>query len=567
MNITWQLNAQLQRIGVLGPVRDELEQARIITLLEQSDPALPLQIDFYDADTLSAAIVAALSRCLQRAQGFRIVTYHYLLTHHLMRLDLPVQPVPTKSELRSKPPCRALALAGSANSLDKILAIIEQLPLGELTVFIVQHVQENQINLLDELLKVRTAYRVLMPQQMTAVQPGTIYVAPPGHHMKVAHGLVYLTRDQPVCHARPSIDELFDSLALEYQDSLLAILLCGFGKDGVAGCASLKAAGACVIIEHGADCGTACVLPNAAIAAGQLDQVATLPVIISLCAAAVDGGDHQLSEAQLVPLTRAIFSHYHYDFQGYRHDSLKRRLTNLMSKFNLPRLLDFERALFADPTLFNRLVSEISVAVSAFFRHPEQFRLLRERIFPYLASFPVIKLWSAGCATGEEPYSLAIVLAEAGLLQRCRLFATDFNAYLIEVARTGLFPLSALELSRANYANSGGTEPVEKYIQSNGKYLSIPDNIRAAPLFHRHSLVDEGIFNEFQLIICRNVMIYFKPEHQRKILKRFSQSLHRDGFLVLGPQDGVQHLARAAGFVPYVPGSHIYRLESGHAHG
>ena len=567
MNITWQPGAQHQRIGVLGPILDPSERTRIITLLAQSDTGLPLQIDFYDADTLSADIVAALSRGLQRAHGLKIVTYHYLLTHQLMRLDLEVHPVPAKTGMRSKPPRRALALAGSANSLDKILAIIEHLPLGELSVFIVQHVQEDQINLLDELLKVRTTYRVQMPQQMTAVQPGTIYVAPPGHHMKVAHGLVYLTRDQPVCHARPSIDVLFESLATEYQDSLLAVLLCGFGRDGVAGCASLKAAGACVVIEHGTDCAAACILPNAAIAAGQFDQVATLPVLISLCAAAVDGGDHQLSEAQLVMLNRAILSHYRYDFRGYRHDSLTRRLTSLMSKFNLPRLLDFECALFADPTLFNRLVSEISVAVSAFFRHPEQFRLLREQVFPYLASFPVIKLWSAGCATGEEPYSLAILLAEAGLLQRCRLFATDFNAYLIEIARTGLFPASALEPSRANYENSGGTAPIEKYIQSNGKYLSIPDNIVAAPIFYRHSLIDEGIFNEFQLIICRNVMIYFKPELQCKILKRFSQSLHRDGFLVLGPQDGVQHLAREAGFVPYMPGSHIYRLESGGSHG
>jgi len=406
-----------------------------------------------------------------------------------------------------------------------------------------------------------------MPHNLTPVQSGTIYVAPPGHHMKVAHGLVYLTRDRAVQFARPSIDVLFASLANEYGPRLLAVLLCGFGQDGVQGCAALKDAGSCVVLEHGDECGNARVLPQAASDAGHFDLILKLPAISSVVAASVITDDSVIDDLHLTLFVEAILSQYGYDFRGYQHDSLKRRIVNMMAKFGLPTLLQFQLAVFSDHAVFNRMISEISVGVSTFFRHPEQFQLMREKIFPYLESFPVIKLWSAGCATGEEPYSLAILLEELGLTKRCRLFATDFNAYLIDVAKAGLFPIKALESSHANYEKSGGQLGLDQYVERNAHYVAVKNPLRSTALFHRHSLVDEGIFNEFQLIVCRNVMIYFKPELQSKILERFSRSLHRDGFLVLGPQDGLHHLARAAGFIPYVTGSHVYRLNNGGSHG
>jgi chemotaxis protein methyltransferase CheR len=206
------------------------------------------------------------------------------------------------------------------------------------------------------------------------------------------------------------------------------------------------------------------------------------------------------------------------------------------------------------------MVVDISVGVSDFFRHPAQFKLIREVLLPYLESFPVIKCWSAGCATGEEAYSLAILLDELGLLKRSRLFATDFNSYLINLAKNGLFPLKSLQPGQTNYQQSGGQHHFDASITQGSRYFGIKDHLRNATLFHRHSLVDEGIFNEFQLILCRNVMIYFMPELQSKLLARFAQSLHHDGFLVLGPQDGIDHLARKAGFIPYIKGSHIYRV-------
>lgn len=567
MKITVQSTEKLLRIGVLGRLEQAEDRARLTEVLDQTDKEQKAQIDFYDADTLPPEIIAALTSCLDRGIALKIITYHYLLTQTMLRLGLPVHPVPVKVVRNNPNRFAALALAGSANSLDKILSIVEQLPTGNIAVFIAQHVLENQVNLLDNLLQVRTDYKVIMPQHLMAVQPQTIYVAPPGHHMKIAHGLVYLTRDSAIQFARPSIDVLFESLASEYRDTLMAVLLCGFGQDGVNGCAVLKQAGACVIIENGEECGNASVLPEAAVEAGKFDHILKLPSIASLAAACIITGKNDISDQHLALFVSAILHQYGYDFRGYQTDSLKRRLQNMMGKFGLNSFLDFQRAVFSDTATFNRMVSEVSVGVSTFFRHPDQFRLMREQIFPYLESFPVIKLWSAGCATGEEPYSLAILLQELGLLNRCRLFATDFNAYLIEVAKTGLFPLKVRETSQANYEQSGGPAHLDHYLEKKSHYAAVSEPIRNSALFHRHSLVDEGIFNEFQLIICRNVMIYFKPELQSKILERFARSLHRDGFLVLGPQDGLHHLARAAGFIPYATGSHVYRLNNGENNG
>ena len=470
MQITLHSSDDRERISVLGRLDTESERAQLIYLLDRADQQRHYQIDFYDADTLPLDIISAMSRCLDRAISLHIITYHYLLTHQLMRLNFSVQPVNVATKVKAdRGRFHAVALAGSTNSLDKILQIIEDLPSGHISVFIAQHILENQVNLLDRLLKARTDYKVVMPQNLVPVEAGTIYIAPPGHHMKVSNGLVYLTRDRSIQYARPSIDVLFESLASEYREQIMAVLLCGFGRDGVQGCQALKDAGACVIIEHGDDCGSASILPNAAIEAGKFDHVAKLPVISSLTSATVATDDNVLSEHQLSLFVAALFDHYGYDFRGYQTDSLRRRSLNLMQKFGYTTLVEFQRAIFSDLALFNRLIAEISVGVSHFFRHPEQFRIMRDKVLPYLESFPVIKLWSAGCATGEEPYSLAILLDELGLTKRCRLFATDFNAYLIDIAKTGLFPIESLETSQSNYSNSGGMADFDRYLDKNAR--------------------------------------------------------------------------------------------------
>jgi chemotaxis protein methyltransferase CheR len=497
----------------------------------------------------------------------KIMVYRELLAHTFGRLQLPFRKVPSQALLPSLPACKAVALAGSANSLDKILHIVRCLPAAEVAVFIAQHVCEDQANLLDKLLKVVTSYQVVMPQNLMPVTAGTIYIAPPGHHLRVGHGLVYLTRDRKIQFARPSIDVLFESVAAEYGNQALAVLLCGFGQDGVNGCAALKAAGACVIIENGAECLEARVLPEHVWQAGHFDHIFSCTAIASVVAAAVSG--EKAAPAGLLQrlFLEAIKADYGYDLLGYQHDSLERRIKNMIVSFGVKHFCDLQRLIFSNPKLFQRFIAEMSVGVSSFFRHPEQLQQLRTQVLPQLASFPLIKIWSAGCATGEEAYSLAILLHEFGLLEKSRLFATDINPYLLELAKMQLFPLENLTISRKNYLSSGCVAQFDNYIKRYGHFFKIQEHLGKRIFFHCHSLTQDGVFNEFELIVCRNVLIYFDLAAQQKVLQCFANSLHADGFLLLGPQDGIHSVARATGFVPVSAGSHLYKLQAGEARG
>ncbi|WP_434628991.1 chemotaxis protein CheB [Chromobacterium sp. CV08] len=560
MSVTVQSRGSQCRVAVLGRLESADDKDALLALLD-ADAGQPLELSFYDADVLGPELLSAIAARLDAGGKLKINAYHALLAHSLMRLNLPVRQVSApRAQQPARPAPRALALAGSAQSLERILHIVERLPLSEMAVFVAQHVQENQVNLLDQLLKSRTDYGVEMPQHMTPVRPGTIYVAPPGHHMRVGHGHVYLTRDRQIQFARPSIDVLFQSLAGEYGDGALAVLLCGFGHDGVDGCAALRAAGSRVIVEDGDECAPARVMPDAARNARHYDFIMKLPAIASTVAAAAAGADAKPDGELLELFLEALSCHYGYDFRHYQRDSLKRRIHNLMNQFGLRDFADFQRAVLTDVALFERLSAELPVGVTSFFRHPAQLRLLRDEILPYLASFPLIKLWSAGCSSGEEAYSLAIVLDELGLLDRSHLFATDLNPYLLALGASGLYPAGALASNRENYLASGGPRLFDAHLAGGGRFLRLADHLRQRILFYRHSLTDEGIFNEFQLIVCRNVLIYFDAELQREVLRRFARSLHADGFLVLGPQDGLHRQALDAGFLPYQSGSHIYRV-------
>lgn len=562
MSISIQETDKLRKVAVLGQLQQSSDLKQLLAVLSLSGSPLALELDFYDAELLPAEIIEAIAIRLNAGFAVKILVYRDLLARALARLNLPFQKVFSQPPLSALPSCNALVLAGSAQSLDKILHIISCLPEADVTVFIAQHVREDQANLLDKLLKVVTNYQVVMPQNLQPVKTGTIYIAPPAHHLRVAHGLVYLTRDRKIQFARPSIDVLFESVAGEYGNQAIAVLLCGFGQDGVQGCATLKTAGACVILENGAECQAAQVLPNAARQAGQFDHVFSCAAIASIVAAAVSD-KHAAPAGNLQKLfLTAIKSDYGYDLLGCQRDSLERRIKEMMISFAVSSFCDFQRLVFSNPKFFHRLLAEMSVTVTEFFRHPEQFLLLREEILPYLASFPLLKIWSAGCATGEEAYSIAILLNELGLLQKSRIFATDINPYSLELAKMQLFPQQNMEKNRKNYLSSGGTAGFDAYIKPYPQFFKITDQSERI-FFHCHSLTQDGVFNEFELIICRNVLIYFDVQAQQKVLQCFAKSLHIDGFLMLGPQDSLQSAVRAAGFVPYANSKHVYKLQAG----
>ncbi|MBF0625409.1 MAG: hypothetical protein HQL82_11465 [Magnetococcales bacterium] len=525
-----------QRILVLGPVTGATETA-LLAALESAAPGA-VEVSLFDAPVVPTRTVLALAALFDRNPAARLIVYQTTLAYYLNALGIPSRrhtwPPPSATPV---PAVRALALGGSADSLDKFISIIERLPEAAVPVFLVQHVSENHPHLLDQLLRTRTPCRVEMPHHLTPVIPGTLYIAPPGHHMRVNSGLLYLTRDRKQDFARPSIGLLFESLAREYGDGLVAGLLCGLGQDGLAALPKIRAAGGLVLVERADECQATALVKQAA-AAGEYDMLCSWRGIASLFAAAAS--PNALPDEVLIrTFLDGVHARYGYDYRQYAPGTLQRRTLRMMDTLGFPTFYAFQRALLAQPPLFERLFQELSIGVTNFFRHPRQLDWLRRELFPWLASFPLIRIWVAGCASGEDAYSLAILLDEAGLLHRSRIFATDINPVLLQQGSNGLYPATNLHAFRDHYRQSGGQGDHSRHLARQGSCLAMAPHLRERILFFSHSLANDGVFNEFQLILCRNVFIYFQRTLQEQVLALFARSLHQGGYLVLGARESL----------------------------
>ncbi|MEO5354253.1 MAG: hypothetical protein H7835_13710 [Magnetococcus sp. XQGC-1] len=527
-------------------------------------PALPVDVRFYALKWLSASLAEGIALALARDNRNTFCFYHSHLFVYMKRLGMAVRLLRGEGIGGGVTPLfRALVLGGSAGSLEKIRYLIERLPLGEVAVFVVQHVAEEKINLLDGLLRQWTPYRVLMPQQMTPVEPRTIYVAPPGYNMRVAHGQIYLTRDRPLNAARPSLDALFESVVWEYGAATLGILLCGWGRDGVAGAKQLLEQGGEMLILHPDDCPTGKELLEQARHEVAGARVVPLEVAASLAGAAVLGEEPPGARA-LEIFFAAVNRVYGYDYRNYHPEMLGRRLEATRQAMGSCGHYVSQREILTQAVAFERLFLELSIHVTAFFRMPEQFRLLRQEILPFLDSFFRIKIWVAGCASGEEVYSLAILLSELGIYDRCVIYATDINPFVLMQADNGLYGREELASVRADYLLAGGTACFDDYCLDRGhSFFAIRPDLRRNILFYQHSLVGDGPFNEFQLIVCRNLLIYFNQTLQREVMELFERSLHQDGVLLLGEKETIGQGGGERFFTPLKNGQSAYFRHSG----
>jgi chemotaxis protein methyltransferase CheR len=558
MSVTAHVTDNITKLAVLSPLDTPQDQLQFIKLLDE-DKTTPLEISFYESRTMPESVVHKLAKVLDlQKRSVRIFVYHSFLGFYLSKLQIPYTLIPSKPHNQITHSFKAIALGGSADSLDKIVFLIKHLPVSQTSVFIVQHVMEDKENLLDQLLKIHTDYAVVMPHHMEPVQSSTIYIAPSGFHMKVSNGMVYLTKDRKVNFARPSIDALFISLAYEYGSSLIAALLCGYGQDGVESLSILRQQGAVVIVEKSEEC-EAKMLTDTARQKGQYDYVLGLPEINSFLSSAVSS--METTDEQLDYFLEAVFVRYGYDFRRYQRTTIQRRIKRLMASLDCKDFYDFQKEVLTVTEVFERFFLELSINVTEFFRYPEQILYLREKIFPYLNSFPLIKIWSAGCSSGEEAYSLAIVLHELGMLKKAQIFATDINPYVIEEAKNGLFATDTAKNSQGNYRKSGGKSSLDNYFVKHSRFAAIVPHIKERVLCYTHSLVHDGVFNEFQLILCRNVLIYFQEELKQRVMVLFASSLHHDGFMVLGKDESIDFGSGQVFFEPEDQALKIYRLK------
>lgn len=228
---------------------------------------------------------------------------------------------------------------------------------------------------------------------------------------------------------------------------------------------------------------------------------------------------------------------YGYDFTNYTRASLKNRINRLCEIDKFPSFAEFRYKLKTDRHYFRRFVDHVTVNVTEMFRDVAFFKALRQQVLPVLRTYPVIRIWHAGCSTGEEVYSMAMILKEEKLYDKCLLYATDINSQALEAARKGIFRLSSMQMYSENYMSSGGQEDFSKYYTAKYDYAKFDDSLKKNVIFSTHNLVGDGSFNEFQLIICRNVLIYFDKALQTRVFGLFDQSLETFGYLALGAKE------------------------------
>lgn len=249
-------------------------------------------------------------------------------------------------------------------------------------------------------------------------------------------------------------------------------------------------------------------------------------------------------------LLEGIFQCYGYDFRSYARASVERRIRQCLLKTGCTKISEMIPRLLYEREFFQEMVKEFSITVTEMFRDPEVYLAIRKEIIPRLASFPNIRIWHAGCATGEEVYSMAILLKEEGLLERTTIFATDFNDSALETARNGIYPLDQIRQYTKNYQMAGGQESFSGYYRADQGSIILDRGLAAKITFANHNLVTDGVFSENHFIICRNVMIYFNHELQDRVLRLFSGSLARNGFLCLGSKESLLFSSAGKDFAP-----------------
>ncbi len=246
-----------------------------------------------------------------------------------------------------------------------------------------------------------------------------------------------------------------------------------------------------------------------------------------------------ISDEEVEILINDVLEHHGYDFTGYSRASLKRRLSRLYSLDKHLSFAEFRYKTLNDDVYFKHFVEGVTVNVTEMFRDPAFYQMLRKQILPNLNTYPFIRIWLAGCSTGEEAYSIAILLKELNLLHKSLIYATDINPTVLEKASLGMFPLSQMKSYSENYIAAGGIKDFSSYYSANYNLAKFDEELKRKMIFSTHNLVSDRSFNEFQLILCRNVLIYFDRPLQFRVLQLFDQSLENLGYLALGTKETI----------------------------
>ncbi len=250
--------------------------------------------------------------------------------------------------------------------------------------------------------------------------------------------------------------------------------------------------------------------------------------------------NEETSELEISLLLEAVFQKYGYDFRQYSKAHIRRRILNRMALSGIKDVSQIQSKVLKDETFANELLQDLSITVTEMFRDQDFYSSVRENVIPILKTYPFIKIWHAGCATGEEAYSMAIILQEEGLYDRTTIYATDFNQRALNRAKEGIFPNRLMAEYTSNYQLSGGKESFSDYYTSNYDNVIMNQSLKKNIVWANHNLVTDGVFAEVHMILCRNVLIYFDKDLQNKVQELFHNSLISGGILCLGSKEGLR---------------------------
>lgn len=268
--------------------------------------------------------------------------------------------------------------------------------------------------------------------------------------------------------------------------------------------------------------------------------------------------DAAIENIEISPLLEAVFRKYGYDFRSYCQATIRRKLIQQLSRSGIASISEMQYRLLHDVHFFEQTLPAFSINVTEMFRDPLFYLRVRRAVIPVLKTYPFIRIWHAGCATGEEVYSMAIILREEGLYERTRIYATDFNEAVLRQAKDGVFDIEKIRNYTANYQRAGGVESFADYYSAKYDYALIDQSLKKNIIFSNHDLIADGVFGEMNLIMCRNVLIYFNKSLQNRVVELFRDSLCDNGFLCLGSRESLVVTEYGNNFEELISNSRIY---------
>jgi two-component system CheB/CheR fusion protein len=436
-----------------------------------------------------------------------------------------------------------VVIGASAGGIEALSKLVETLPRDiPAPIVVAQHLDPTRISRLAEILATRSSLPVRTIVGRMDLEPGTIYLVPSNTDVEVTDHAVtshVVNGDGPV----PSIDLLFTTAASVFGENLIAVILTGSGSDGAAGARDVKAAGGTVVIQNPAT--AAHPTMPLSLSPSIVDVIADLEnlgdVLSQLLAGEYTVAEHG-TDARLRALLDQLRERSGIDFAAYKLPTIMRRLQRRMTAAGTTNLDEYARFIDRNPQEYDRLVNAFLIKVTSFFRDTELFDYLREVVLPDIIEHSQerneIRIWSAGCATGEEAYSLAMLVRE--LLDddldrvNVRIFATDLDADAVAFARRGTYPATAL----ANVA----PERIERHFFQHDGSFEVRKSVRSLVVFGQHDLGQRAPFPRIDLVLCRNVLIYFTAELQKRALQLFAFALRDGGYLFLGKAESVSPL-------------------------